>query len=582
MNNSTYSRFVVFCILHSAFCISSYAQQKDLGGQEYVIIKDYKPVLAESYKISDTPEGDTTTAVAQKMDYNPEPQKLETNFEAGVIKAVKIKDEPIPKLYPALLKLGIGNNTTYYGELFYNSLRSKTGEFGVHLNHLSGQPQLTNEVNSLNQDASFSNNTAEVYGKYFLDNATLSGNLGFDSRAIHYYGFPSDSIVKSADTRQQFNHLHFALGYKSNFLTKDHLDYEANFAYHTINDLFDVTENDFLLNGGIGKRSSACYAGLNASLDYFEKTKANFENLDLYSNLTRNIITLAPYIIFADPSTKGGAFTSTMGGHGGALKLGLIFSLEQNLGNTAHLYPDITATIPIAEHVVYIFGDVTGNLQKVNYRTLTDENPFTTSAVKIYENQSNNIILDGGVKGNFSSQVSFDAMLKYNKFSNMPLFYNDTTHYANNELQPNKFNILYDGGFVLDLHAELSYRNSEKLMIGLTFDQYSYTMDIQQKAWHKPANETKLWAKYNLQDKIIINAAFFFRGMQYAPQFKNNTVTPQSIDGYADINLGAEYRYSKVLSFYAKLNNLGFAKYYQWYNYPSERFNVLGGLTYAF
>ena len=568
MKNSNYSRFVAFCILYSALYISSFAQQKDLGSQEYIIVKDYKPVLAESSKISDTPEGDTATAVAPKMDYNPEPQKLETDFEAGVIKAVKIKDEPIPKLYPALIKLGIGNNTTYYGELFYNSLRSKTGEFGVHLNHLSGQPQLTNGVNSLNEDAGFSNNSAEVYGKYFLDNATLSGNLGFDSRAIHYYGFPSDSIVKSADTQQRFNHLDFALGYKSNWLTKDHLDYEANFDYHTLNDLFDVTENDFLLNGGVGKKFGDNYYGLQASFDYFDKTKANFENLDLNSNLSRNIFTLAPYMMVDKDKVH--------------LKLGLNFALEQNLGNTAHLYPDINVTVPIAEHIVYIFGDVTGNLQKVNYRTLTDENPFTTSAVKIYENQSNDIILDGGVKGNFSSQVSFDAMLKYNKFSNMPLFFNDTTHYANNELQPNKFNILYDGGSVLDLHAELSYRNSEKMTVGLTFDQYSYNMNTQQKAWHKPANETKLWAKYNLQDKIIVNAALFFRGMQYAPTFTNNIVTAQPINGYADINLGAEYRYSKVLSFFANLNNLGFAKYYQWYNYPSERLNVLGGLTYAF
>jgi len=567
MKSSRLKWLVAFCILHFAFCIYSYGQ-KDLGGQEYVIIKDYKPVLAESSKISDTPEGDTTASVAPKMEYNPEPKKLETNFEAGVIKAVKIKDGPIAKLYPTLLKLGIGNNTTYYGELFYNSLRSKTGQFGVHLNHLSGQPQLKNDVNSSNQDAGFSNNTGEVYGKYFLDNATLSGNLGFDQRVVHYYGIPADTIVKSSDTKQRFNHLNFALGYKSNWLTKDHFDYDGNFEYHTLNDLFDVTENDFILKGGAGQKFGDNYYGVNASFDAFKKTKANFENLDQYSDLSRNIFTLSPYMMVDKDKAH--------------LKLGFTFSLEQNLGATAHIYPDINVTVPIAEHIVYIFADVIGNLQKVNYRTLTDENPFTTSAVKITNNQSNNIILDGGVKGNFSSQVSFDAMLKYNKFSNMPLFYNDTTHYAGNELQPNKFNILYDGGSVLDLHAELAYRNSEKLTIGLTFDQYSYTMDIQQKAWHKPANETKLWAKYNLQDKIIVNAAVFFRGIQYAPLFSNNLITAQKIDGYADINLGAEYRYSKVLSFYANLNNLGFAKYYQWYNYPSERFNLLGGLTYAF
>src|SRR6266478_6858929 len=99
----------------SVFLLANFAavaQEKELGDKEYLIVKDYKPVLAESSKISDTPDGDTTSSTPQKMDYNLAPKKLETNFEAGVIKAVKIKDEPISKLYNTLIKLGLGNYTT--------------------------------------------------------------------------------------------------------------------------------------------------------------------------------------------------------------------------------------------------------------------------------------------------------------------------------------------------------------------------------------------------------------------------------------------------------------------------------------
>src|SRR5437764_284257 len=131
MKNPTLISCLALCIFNFAFCISSSAQEKDLGDKEYVIIKDYKPVLADSYKISDTPEGDSSSSVAPKMEYRLEPARLETNFEAGVIKAVKIKEEPIAKLYPTLVKLGIGNNTTYYGELFYNTINSKTTQFGA-------------------------------------------------------------------------------------------------------------------------------------------------------------------------------------------------------------------------------------------------------------------------------------------------------------------------------------------------------------------------------------------------------------------------------------------------------------------
>lgn len=45
-------------------------EKEDLGDKEYIIVKDYKPVLAESYKISDVPEGDTTTVNPPAMKYN--------------------------------------------------------------------------------------------------------------------------------------------------------------------------------------------------------------------------------------------------------------------------------------------------------------------------------------------------------------------------------------------------------------------------------------------------------------------------------------------------------------------------------
>jgi hypothetical protein len=43
-----------------------------------------------------------------------------------------------------------------------------------------------------------------------------------------------------------------------------------------------------------------------------------------------------------------------------------------------------------------------------------------------------------------------------------------------------------------------------------------------------------------------------------------------------------EYRYSKILSAFVTFNNLGFSKFQQWYGYPMERINVVGGLTYSF
>jgi len=48
-----------------------------------------------------------------------------------------------------------------------------------------------------------------------------------------------------------------------------------------------------------------------------------------------------------------------------------------------------------------------------------------------------------------------------------------------------------------------------------------------------------------------------------------------------NLNLSAEYRYSKILSFWAKLNNIANNHYYEWAYYPSQGFLFMLGFTYS-
>ena len=556
-------RKILFCILHFAFCISFFlslpSHAQDLGDKEYVIVKDYKPVLAESFKISDSPEADTSSSSSLTLSYKITPRKIETNYEAGVIKAVKLKDEPISKLYRSLLKLGLGNYSTTYGELFVNSLRSKTGSLGLHLKHFSGSPQLSNAGK-----ASFSENEASVYGKYLLESSTFSGDVNFNRNVVYYYGYKAnDSIlhlVNSDTTKQRFNNFSMNLGLQSIQLGKGHLDYKFNFRFNSISDLYEVTENDFMLSGSAGKKVNENYFSLPVSFDFFKKNMARFEKLSINSNLDRYIISLEPQV-----KIEGEQFN---------LLFGLGFGLEKNLSTIAHLFPKAEISIPIAEHVLTAFAGVNGNVQKNNFKSIVEENPFAISTVTPF-NTINKLMINGGLKGNFSNTITFNAAVNYNQVKDMQFFYNDSVY-------PFKFNVLYDDADVFNLHAEISYLQNEKLNISLHVDQYSYSTDIQSQAWHKPNSVVSIVAKYNLHDQFFAEVSLFAHGTQYARGLSGKYIVDEKIDGYQDVNLGLEYRYTKVLSLYLHLNNLGFSRYYRWNGYPSERFNLLGGLTYAF
>lgn len=551
-------RILIFLIGVVVFQTALYAQdgKDNLGDKEYIIVKDYKPVLGESLKISNSPEGDTTSANPPKMDYSIRPRKLTSDYELSTIRAVKIKDEQLEKLYRSFLKLGIGNYTTYNGDLYINALRSKKGTLGFAYNHRSGNPGLKDFGH-----AGFSNNFGSVNGKYFFGNSMFSGDVDYNRNIVHYYGYrPVDTIISKDDLKQRFNTLGMQFSVGSNYISRDRLDYNGTFAYSTHSDLYDVTESDFLIGGKLGKKEDVYYVNLDMSFNYFKKSLAESEVLSLTNNLSRSIVTIVPSVSFTRENVN--------------LVLGVNMGIEKNLGSRVHVFPKIDLNLPIAVNVLYAFAGVNGNVIKNSFQTISKENPFISTIIQP-QNTINKLELKAGLSGNFSSRISFMAMVKHTTYDRLQLYYNDIIYF-------NKFNVLYLDGKVLNVHAELSYNVNEKFNAALRFDQYHYSMNLDAKAYHKPNNELALSASYNFWDKILVKAAVYSKGKYYVRLYKSNGYINQKVDGYADANIGFEYRYSKILSIYVDFNNLGFSRYYMWYDYPSERLNVVGGIKYSF
>jgi hypothetical protein len=261
-----------------------------------------------------------------------------------------------------------------------------------------------------------------------------------------------------------------------------------------------------------------------------------------------------------------------------ALFLGLNVTAEKNLESTVHVYPDIQLELPIQEHVLSAFAAVSGRLVKNSYATVTRENPYVSPQVVPIPNTSEDLTLKAGLRGSFVKGISFGAFISHTSASDMLFYVNDT------EVSfPETFNIVYDDGGWTTLHAEAGYKPNEKLHVTFQFEQYIYKTETLLKAYHKPANETAVTFGYNLRDKIMANVQLFFRGPQYARELASNgSETALKLDGFADINLGLEYRYSKILSLFVNMNNLGFSHYYYWNQYPTEGFNILGGIKFAF
>jgi hypothetical protein len=144
----------------------------------------------------------------------------------------------------------------------------------------------------------------------------------------------------------------------------------------------------------------------------------------------------------------------------------------------------------------------------------------------------------------------------------------------------NYFIPVYDDVELLNIHGEMSGPIIDKLSFTGAVNLYNYTLAVYDYAWNKPGWDGQLGLKYNLRDKIIA-------GMEISALGKRRLLvtgdTPLWFEtsSHLNLNVSAEYRYSKVLSFWAKFNNISASRYYEWVYYPSQRFLCMIGFTYS-
>ena len=159
----------------------------------------------------------------------------------------------------------------------------------------------------------------------------------------------------------------------------------------------------------------------------------------------------------------------------------------------------------------------------------------------------------------------------------MPFFVND---FVSTDTMGNQFNVVYDDIKLVHYFGEISVSPSEELVFNVKANYREYEMTNEAKPWHKPSFDLAFTTRYNLRQKIVLKADILALGKRYVKPITTGDI--DELESAIDINIGAEYRYSKVLSGFIQLNNLLSDNYYEWNLYPTYSFNIMAGLTYSF
>lgn len=570
-------------------------QTGDRIQREVRLYNPFRPTLSEAAKKNLFPDMTDTARVAGEINYNVSPEPFTPPYTISQIRPAAMLPDPLPKLYKSYVNMGIGNYFTPLGELSITSERSRTGMLAFYGRHFSSNGRV--ELQNLRKVyAGYMDNDAVVYGRKFLSSSVLSGSVDFSHLTRHAYGYDTtytDWEAEREDTRLRFLRTGADASIASLRADSGSLIYDFSVGYDYFRQSDDLWQHDveIIADGGrsvksLGPSGPARRAGVSY---FFGHVTAKYNGSWFDAAITpkpRHIIDINPSL-----SKKSNEWN---------FNLGLRVVTESRMypetpadeyKTRFHIYPDVSLNIAVIPRYLTFGLSLDGNLESNSAPVMALVNPYVMTDGSLFRMPyTDNQIIAGVVfTGSMVPSTSYRAGGTYTVFSDRIFFSNVVWDgLVFNEGVGNFFTPVPSDGNVANLYGEFSSEITSRLNARLRADYYHYTLTDIDFAYNQPAFDGSLQLRYNLRDKIIAGAGLKATGPRTAfitpmtmmgppPAPRDNVELPMHLN----MNLTAEYRYTKILSFWLRAYNISFSRNYEWAFYPSQRFLMMAGFSYS-
>ncbi len=530
--------------------------------QEVSVVKPYEPTIGDAYKINIMPNMIDTNPMLLKFDYKLFPQQYPIIFHVTPIQPAKMVAEPVNKLYNANIKFGYGLYNTLLGEVMINTTRNKDYTAGMYYNHYSSRGKIKLE-NDYKSPALFSQNQLDAYVKKFLDKSTLYADGYFNRMAIHQYGYctTADSLYKAINddsTLQHYVHFGARLGYKTTYLDSTKINHQEELSYNYLEDKFSNYQHNIHVFGTGNYLYNKQFIGADVTVDW------NNLNARMDTN-NKALISIFPWIRFFGETWR--------------INCGISMDVDAYSDSTFyHFYPRANIQYNVIENFLIPYAGFDGKMILNTLQSTVYENPYLKPGLPL-KNTNQLMHLFAGFKGNFSRQISYLFQVNYSLYDYLPFYINDTV------LPQHQFIVMYDGvkgkeSQEIKFSGELAYKLNEKLNILLNGNYYRYSLEHLLKPYQKPEWDVMFSARYNLRNKITTQLDIFSIGTRYAYNMLHPE-QPVKLSPFVDANISFDYHYSKLFGAFIRFNNLLNKNYSYWNYYPSQRLQILFGLSFS-
>jgi hypothetical protein len=537
------------------------ADQGEIKDVEIQIVKDRKIVLPVANRGFEKVPQRPYEPIQPAITYQPASLTFNTQDYRPAVRPLKLAQEEIAPLRGNYVSAGAGNYGSLFAEGAISTKRDRNKFLSAHLvnrNFGTGPVDGKNSASSAGQ--------AEIYGKWMGSDVTVSGRAGADWMGTYFYGYQPATDINRDNLRQTWTQYAFQVGLEN---TKP-----SDFSYQ--------------LTAGVGflqdhYRTSESQSSISLASTYkISENKRVIIDGDLFLISRKDsLITNADRQLFrAKPAYQFEPLPGLQ------ITAGANLAIQSDAyagSKSVHVYPNLKAAYSLTSSL-QAYGLVTGDIDKVALNDLRKENAWIDSNLPI-TNTNRALEFRAGLQGKLGRKVAVHAGIAMASLKNLYFYQtlrdNLTLGGASAGVVFDKFMLVYDRDTRrINPFAEVSLGTVESFYFLVRADYFTYDTDILLDAWHRPTYRVSTQARYNIFDKITLEAGLIAQGGMKTFDPGSNTI--KSLDNALDLNMKARYFISSQFSAFLQGNNLLSSKYPLYQSYNSRGTQVLLGVSWSF
>ena len=569
------------------------------NAQEYnesvVVRGSYRPVIEQQNKLFfPAVISDSLGRMEHTFRYDIAPTRVKSLYEPSRIKAARIVGEPATKLYNNYLRLGFGNYWTPLADLYWSSTRDRKKTYGVRINHLSSWDKLPDYGPN-----HFGNTGVTLFGKYIIgEKLQLLSDISYEHDHNLYYGF-TDSTLQTAmgltrddislgDYRASYNVAQWNIGIRNMQLDTKKLGYAANVHVGDLWGVWGQNEFNANINGDIhyGFNIKNQYKGiayLHLEWNHYNTLTPDSAMLlgSLYPTTeyknSADICKVNPYIDFL---FRGLQFRT-------GLIVGVYDYHQVVDGKALNVFPDVTVSKKLMKDNLVLSLAAVGGMDANSMNNLRKINPYIVpDAFNCFATRHWDFI--GHARWTISKKLEANAEVSYSLLRDDVTFILYPGYSLKNVFCPLAIdnNRLTAGANITFVNDEmLTLRGGGHCYLYSVVDDYSFASVTMQMPY-RPNWDALVAADLNYHNKWFFHLEGQLIGKMMGAEWQLNSgmpvvATTDTLPMRYGVAAEVEYRHNRALSFFLRMDNLAFQRYWLWSNYPSQRGLFIAGLTYT-